>query len=494
MTAIDVTVADVTAADVNSLSGSEKHADRAADGTGLRLWPLLAVTVLALLAASAPNVLDPMIRYDDYPAFFADPAGFWPKTLHEGRWVNYVWHLREVVTPAWVNFVLYQALWASFAAAMAVMVVGRGGLSFFGVTLALMVVVAPPAVLISLWFNTLIPGLALVALYVLLACKLSQRMSRVLLPPFVVLTFMAYTTYPLLLLIVALVRTERRSLIDLTRLLALFTASFIGAVLMTYTLNWQFHGVFGVPLAAWREAVPAEDLAGLIANLPKLWTSLTDLLDKSSYGFFPAAIFHLILLVGGLIVLTRHRPLEALYLVAGLITGLTLVAAQVTKLGAIVPPRGFIFVWVIYAIIAVRAAQVLSASPGMTGRLARNAVLLVVGSYLLQIFQQYMTYTAWQQQTREIAGLFEQTEGPVHIWGDLTQIDTAQAAGVQDPLAAVFRVQQVSGKPVISCDLDPAKCAALDRDAGSSFPLPPPNMQQGDDLIWITVYPPLAAQ
>ncbi len=264
-------------------------ADDGGVGTA-RLWPVLGLTVLAVLVMSAPNLLDPMIRFDDYPAFFSDPSGFWAKTLHEGRWVNYLWHLRGSVTPAWLNFALYQLLCAGLAAAIAFSAVPSKSAGFFAVTLALMILVSPPAMLISLWFNTLIPGLALVTLYAVAAHLVSPRMLRALLPPFVIVSFMAYTTYPLLILAVALIATPERSLKDLIAVLALFTVSFLAAVLTVYALNWQVHGIFGVPLADWRDAAPAEDVAGYAANLPKLWGSLVNLMDKAAFGFAPAKV------------------------------------------------------------------------------------------------------------------------------------------------------------------------------------------------------------
>ena len=53
------------------------------------------VTLVVTLIMSGTNLLDPMIRWDDYPALFGQEELFWSKTLHEGRWLNYVWHLRE---------------------------------------------------------------------------------------------------------------------------------------------------------------------------------------------------------------------------------------------------------------------------------------------------------------------------------------------------------------------------------------------------------------
>lgn len=202
-------------------------------GAGAVLW----LCVAAVFAISLPNLSDPMIRYDDYPALFADGDLFWEKTLNEGRWVNYIWHLRKVVTPAWLNFAIYQALWALFAATLATVIVRQKGLTFFKGTLALLILVSPSALLISLWFNTLLPGLGLVAIFGLLACRVSNRTLNLLLPIFVVATFMAYTTFSLLLLAVSLFRQDERSIPKLIGLGALFTISFVAAILLTYTIN-----------------------------------------------------------------------------------------------------------------------------------------------------------------------------------------------------------------------------------------------------------------
>lgn len=447
---------------------------------GFGIWAVFGATFLALMLASLPNLLDPMIRHDDYPAYFADGSWFWSKTLTEGRWLNYLWHLREVVTPAWLNFAVYQALWAGFAAALGAMAVGQGRFNWFSVVLALAVVVAPPAVLISLWFNTLIPGLALVTLYAVLAGNLRQWQVRALLPVFVVATFMAYTTYPLLLLIIAMLRTEKRSLIDLFKLLALFTASFIGAVLVAYTLNWQFHGIFGVPLADWREAAAASDLAGAFANLPTLWTSFAMFLEASTYKFTPAIIFHISLFFLSLALLARRVPLEALYIAAVMFTGLSLVAVQVMKMGALVPPRAFIFAWVIYVLVVVRAAQELSRSPAMSGRMMRNAALLIVGSHLLYIFQQYMIYRDWQGHTQMLTPVVEQSEGPVFVSGDASKSEVGLEAGLQDARGLLFRMEQLTGEQLVPCEDDPEGCArvlAATTDAGSDSVLLKPGVE-----------------
>lgn len=418
--------------------------------------PVLAqvwlITLAALAAMSLPNLADPMIRYDDFPALLAEPSGFWAKTLHEGRWVNYLWHLREVVTPSWLNFALYQALWALFAACVAVLCAGR--VLGAAAVIAILIVIAPPATLISLWFNTLIPGLALVVLYAWIGVAAPQRVTLWLMPVFVVVSFMAYTTYPLLILLVCLLaRDTPHRFRDLMVRVMLFGVSFAGAVLAVYTLNYVVHGVFGVPLAAWREAVPASDLAGVKANLPLLWDSLAQLGDKASFGFAPMIWFHLVLFTLSAAILLRYVRGEALYLLAGLAVGLALVTVQILKMGAVVPPRGFIFVWVVYAAVAGRAVQILAAQSGgeLALRMMRNAVFLVIGSYALQTFLQYGTYRAWQAETRAVAERLPHMDMPVLVSVDALDADSAQAAFVQDPRALSYRITQITGLPAAVC-------------------------------------------
>ena len=390
-----------------ALQGIAPHSrDRTAQA--LRLWPVAAITVAAVLVMSLPNLADPFIRFDDYPALLAQPELFWGKTLHEGRWINYLWHLRSVVTPAWMNFAVYQVLWAVLAAALAAAAMGRDGRVWYATVLALFILVAPPATLISLWFNTLIPGLGIVALYAVLGCRLSIGTHRALLPVFVILSFWAYTTYPLILLAVCLVRTERHSLRDLIGLCVLFVVSFAAAILLTYTLNWQVHGVFGVPLDDWRQATPAADLSGMIANLPMLAETLSFLMVKIS----------------------------------------------------------FMFVWIFYAVIVVRAAALLGRTPGFADRMARNFTLLIVLSYMVHTFSLYTIYRPWQAETRAMARAINAAEGPVLVYGDVTSLSTAKAVGLLSERALAFRMEQMTGQRIVLCQTAPDQCAKAE-DSGA---------------------------
>lgn len=424
----------------------------AALATSLRLGPVLLAALVAVILFSLPNLADPMIRHDDYPALFAEPEGFYGKTLFEGRWINYWWHLRGLITPPWLNYALYQALWALFAGATAWVVMRDQTATFWAAALAVLILVSPPAAEIALWFNTLIPGMAIIAAFALLACRVSDRALLGWLVVFVPLALMAYTTFPILLLAIALYRQERRSLANLTLVMGVFGASFIAGLMLTYTLNWFEHGIFGVQLDVWRNATPAHDLAGMLANLPKLSESLLFLLQRAGLNFTPTMIALPVLFAGAVLILIRRAPREALYLLTGFATGMALITLQALKLGVHVPPRAFIFAWVFFAIALTRAALHLSRDTGLSARLSRNLVLLVGTSFMVQGAILHTAFHPWQAQTRAIADQIRNLPAPVLVTGRPAQIDIARAAGIQHDMAFAYRLRLLTGHSLHLCD------------------------------------------
>jgi len=424
-------------------------------------WKVFTLTLVSIFAISAGNLLDPVLRYDDFPALLAQPEGFWAKTLSEGRWLNYFWHMRGIVTPAWLNFAIYQAIWALFAAAFAMVVIPGHGRIWFACVLALTILVAPPALLMAPWFNTLFPGTALLATYAVLATRLSQFALRALLPVFTLLTFMAYTTFPVVLLLICLVRTEHRSLKDLAGLVLLFGVSFCMAVLAVYVLNWQMHGVFGVVLDASRQPTPAVDVPGLIKNFELLTASMEFFLHKMSFNSQTLTACHLGMLTVATLVLIRRAPLEALYLHFGLWIGMALIAVQVLKLGVTIPTRALHFAWIAYAVLIVRAAEELTRNLGFSGRLACGAVLLIIISYLLVISNQFTLFRKWQTETRALAQDLTVVSGPIYVVGDVRNHPSAVRAGIQQPSALAGRLRQLTGHNVIICETSPDACSSL---------------------------------
>ncbi len=414
-----------------------------------------AVAGPLLLAVSAGNLLDPIVRYDDYPALLAQPDGFWDKTLTEGRWLNYLWHLRGLATPAGVNFALYQLLWATTAAALAAAAVGAYERRWFTVVLALVLLPTPPVFLMAPWASTVIPGLAVLALYAWLALRLSQKHMRLFLPPFTLLAFTAYTTFPIIILTICAVATRKRSLRDLTSLLLLFAASLAASLVLVYTLNWLVHGIFGIQLDPRRSADPAQGLAEMAAHLPLLRETFAVFLQKMTFQSELVLAFHIGLLAVSTAVVAYRKPLEAIYLWTVMALGLALMALQVLKLGFTIPARAFHFAWILYAVLIVRSAQELSQSSNLAGRLARNAVLLVAASYLVQTAVQFTQFRPWQSETRIIARHIQDLPGLVLISGDVRNFPSARKAGVHEASSLASRLNLLTQRDVILCEDHP---------------------------------------
>ena len=281
---------------------------------------------------------------------------------------------------------------------------------------------------------------------------------------------MAYTTYPLLLFAVCIAKTENRSLRDLVGLMLLFCASFALAVLTVYAINWQVHGVFGVPVANWREPTAADGLGGIVANLPKLLETFQIVFHRNGFGFAPLIGFIPVMLAAAFVVFYKYARLEGLYLIAGLSVGIALVVVQVLKLGVIVPPRAFIFAWVFAAMAMVRAVDLLSQTEGLAGRMGRNAILLIVGVYFIEIFMFYGQHNAWRVDTKRLAQEISSADGNVFIYGDSSQIASAKKSGIQSTKALPFRLKQLTGRQAVNCAETPDLCPQQPQviDAGTS--------------------------
>lgn len=426
----------------------------------------LGVTYAVLMAASFAMLPDPFIRHDDFPALLADPDGYYVKTLDEGRWVSYLWHLRGFVIPSWLSFAVYQLLWATFAAATAFVLCGPKARASVALPVALFIMVAPPAAMISNWFNTLLPGLALVTLFTLLVLRFGAARMRIWLLVFVPVTLMCYTSYPLLLLAVLLVAHDTRwSARDLAGLIALFVASFALGMLTIYSLNWIFHGVFGVPMAEWRQPNPITDLASFQANLSQVGNFMLRMLDSFSHGFPPIAFTLVAALFFGLVLLARHEGWPAAYIVAGLAVGFGLVLMQILRTGILMSPRVLIFAWVLLGAALARMLILLEERHSDLGtRVLRGGALVIVGSFALNIASSYMSYLPWQAETRAIAADLKQGKGPIWVTGDAMLIASSDSIELQNPRGFSMRLAYLTGRVVHDCsqgaDSDPA-CAEL---------------------------------
>ncbi|MEM7319364.1 MAG: hypothetical protein AAF408_10140, partial [Pseudomonadota bacterium] len=423
-----------------------------------------------LLLASFPQLADPFIRHDDYPALLAAPGGFYEKTLHEGRWLNYWWHLRGAVTPPWLNFAVYQLFWAAFCAGTAIASCGRDAPRAYVALLSILLALSVPAMLISLWFNTLLPGLGLMAAFALMATRLSPRTMRLLLLVFVPVTLTAYTTYPLMLLCICLVMPgQTRSLKDLMVLIGMFALSFALGMLSIYTLNLFEHGVFGIPMAEWRNPNPAQDLASFASNLAIAGASLLKAARVSAFDMIPLMAVHVGILVAVMGILFRRDRWFAIYILSGAAAGIGLLCLQVLMSGVALPERATGFVWMLYVIGAARALLLCRDDKNPAERWLRLALMIVAASYMIQTVKQYSTYVAWQSETRAMADILGPGTDPVYVTGNFKSLASAQEAHVQEARGLRLRLHYLTGRWITDCAETPQHCPDIPAYAG---PLP----------------------
>ena len=426
----------------------------------------IAATYVMLLICSGPNLFDPMIRHDDFPALLGDETLYYEKTLLEGRWLNYLWHLRGFVTPSWLNFLVYQLFWAIFAACTAIAVFGRSAPLGRVLALSFLIVLAPTAFVISLWYNTLIPGLGIVALFAYLATRHPPRVMRLLFPVFVPLTLLCYTTYPVLLLMVVLgARDTDRSLKDLAVTMGIFVASFAAGMLLIYSLNYAYHGVFGVPMADWRNPNPIHDLAGLWHNLGMVMTMFGRLANVLSFKHLPLLVIMASLVAIASVIVWRTAPRFGLYVGTGCAAGLGLLSLHVLKTGVDVDPRAANFVSVGCAMILSMAMATGTDQGIVSDRRARNAIFIAIALHAVLIAVNYSLPRAWQADTRAFAAAVGPGTGPIYVTGDYEQLPSAHGAAIQQSRGLRLRLVYLTGREVIICEDKPEACASLPQSA-----------------------------
>ncbi|MFV1443176.1 MULTISPECIES: hypothetical protein [unclassified Phaeobacter] len=426
------------------------------------LLATIAVAFFGLLIAAVFQLPDPLIRHDDYPALFGDAETYYVKTLMEGRWVNYLWHLRETLLPSWANYLIYNGLWAVALGCLAHNALGAGAPLWRKGAVALIAGLSAPALLISLWFNTLIPGMAILAIYALATTQLSDRACRWLLVPFVPLALTAYTTYPFFLLALCLTRADtQRSARDLASLLGLFILCFALAMASIYTLNYLFHGVFGIPMAEWRMPKPAHDLASLLANIGLIGDFLGSSASLVSFHFLPLTVFQVALFGWAVWLVGRSDPWRAIYPLAGICLGMGLIFVQTIKTGITLPPRVSGFVWLYYAVLLGLLSQELAARGGVWDRIGRNLLAFVALIYLAFNLLQHRDVTAWQADSRRMADQILPVEGPIYVTGTYLSLPSGKKSGLQHDLSVAFRLTQLTGRDVVICAITPTACAHL---------------------------------
>ena len=447
-----------------SLSSASPHGPAetvASDSIGLhQRLAIVFVSAYAvlLLAAGVGQITDPFVHYDDYPALVLDPDGYYLKTLAEGRWFNYWWHLRGIATPAWLNFQLYLAGWALFVSAAALNIFRTTEIRYPAL-LAALAVVAPQTTLISGWFNTLVPGVWLMAAYAVMALVATPRVCRWLLFLFVPLAIQAYTPYPFLLLAICLLREDRpRTIRDDLATLAAFVTAFALGILFIYTLNHMAHGIFGLALAEWRDPSPVTDFDSLVANLSKVSESLHWTYVMTGFGKPGFSLVLSLAFVASLVVIARTGTLELLRVIAPAAAGLSLLCLHAWMEGILFPFRSTYILWFTMAIALVKAAHIveLDGKRRTSAPLALVLMLALVAGVFARTHSQSLS--VWQRESRALALQITATD-TIYVYGTHLAAHGYDGSYAQMPRDLQYRLTHLTGVWAYMCTLDPNLCA-----------------------------------
>lgn len=407
---------------------------------------LFALLCLAALLILRPGwVADPFIRNDDYLFFFPAPDLAWFNTLTEGRWLNQLWAARGFHIPATQAYILCLALWCLTSALVAVRVL-REQPGWAVLLTALALAAQPQHAQLMLWFNVLIPA-NLVLFCATLGLALAAPSWRHL---WLALgTVGALHTYPtnalaLWAIAVSVQVTDPPHGLRPCLLLALtFIAACLTGLAGIHVLNGLVHGHWGIEVAHWRGASPAETWHDLVRNVA--------LLGGETRNTALLGAFVILLPILGLIMAAQpRRPdwLRAL-LLAGSLSVLAIIAQTLVS-GTKLPNRATGFVWVL-VVLGLALAWRHRAQGTALAALALACILGLAG-WRVALAPELLAY---QAQTRQIAAKIRAFKGTrtVLIRGQPNALRGMHI--LSEPLSLVFRLQHLTGAAVAHCTQQP---------------------------------------
>jgi len=424
-----------------------------------------ALTFGALYLAIPGLFTDPFIRHDDYAALLGRADVYAGSTLAEGRWLNYWWALRPFLFDHQAIFALFHAFWALTAALLAGALFPDDRAPWRMALASVAFAFSPPMMNTALWPGTLLPGLALTAVYAAVVAYGSMRARVWALPPFVILTLMSHGSFPLLMLAMALITPGWRDAREIARIVILFGASFAAGTALIFTLNWASYGVFGLRIDAWRGATPARDLAGALEMLGRfaneaLWGHTESMLHVP----FPVAAAGLGAALAILLAVDRGAAARVLLIVA-VVFGLQSTQAVVT--GLLTPFRGQFPIWaavVAMPLLGWRASQSIGRSAFFGAILL---ALIAIGNWHWGLFE--TKFAPYQAATRDLAAatavLDPSGAATLFIVGDSREIPGGDQT--QSSNALRYRLEMLTGRNVVMCVREPDVCAPLQAQSGS---------------------------
>lgn len=418
---------------------------------------LFLVAYGVLLAVAGPSQWeDPFFHYDDAPALYALTDDYFHKAVSEGRWFNYLWHMREFRFSAAGNFQLYLVGWAAFIAAAAASIFRSGSLVFPSLFAAL-VALGPQTTQMAGWYNSLVPGVWLLGLFAILALFLSERTGRWLMFFLVPVALQAYTPYPFLLLAICLFREDRpRNLRSLITVTILFCVALVIGILAVQALNYAIAGVFDVEPHKWRSPTPAEDFAGLIANLPKVGRSLLQLCLEIGFRQPILASFLVFMFAVGFLRLLRLSPHDALAVSVVIGVGLGLLLTYVLLEGILLPFRATSFLWFVLALCLVLPARASYENGSRMFSMPTLVPLAVLLAILPFVFADFSRKTSWQGYVDTIVEHIPEDAENVYIYGPFATV--ARAPAIDSIFDLRFHIIYKTGIFTYDCEAEPDRC------------------------------------
>lgn len=300
---------------------------------------LLYALLILLGMYSLGQLTAPYVAHDEYDWLlkgfnqgFESPLS---KAGSEGRWGNYVWSQVSHHLTIYSAFGIYLVLFSAMCLAMVRVVSPQAG-----IFAALLFFLAPMTADTAKWPVTQVTGVAVTLLgCVALLRSRDDGRRRLVMAVSVVAGFLFYPSFgPLFLLMYAAACAgTRRSIIMGAVVYAL---AFVCAVLLVFSLNFHYHGNFGIKPAAWREATPLLQGGLLSVNVDRYLAYFTLL-----KGIWPA------LLAGGVgFVLCMALGVRVRQCLAALLYGAMLLAmdASLSILSGVgLPLRSTLWLWLL---------------------------------------------------------------------------------------------------------------------------------------------------
>lgn len=299
----------------------------------IRLDFLLFLFLSLIILMALGRINNIYIEHDDWD-FMLSPelsqyATPWSKTLSEGRWITFLWSKIAINLSPSVLYVVFMSGYSFLCWKMS-LAISRGGIERCIVALSLFA--CPLYSAFSSWPATTIPSVWVCI--VSLSCL--YRYSNSYIAYFIVATVMSLVYPPLGLVCLIFAGWSGGFTSTIFKCLSYFSG-FIFGVLCIYTLNYAFHGHFGLIPEGWRNYHQIASVADLVINIKKAYGILIFFIDV----YWLSLSLSIASIVYG--ALNKNRHTISLLLIGLFCFGLD--AALTTYTGMDVSDRNFIWPW-----------------------------------------------------------------------------------------------------------------------------------------------------